>query len=155
VIKLVCVFWTEALRLIPSLIVAVLATWLMQPKIRRESRGGRPAALNDGVLWRHSRQLDDDEGRGGGAPADGRRLLGDGGGHLIPTTIAYWQWLPCQLACLDERFSFLFDMLGREISLFFSLRFSFSFSFFTVAGVLTANSSIEELRGAVLKGSRW
>jgi hypothetical protein len=50
----------------------------MQAKIRRESRGGRPAALKDGVLWTRRRQVkDDDEGRGGGAPADGRRLLGD------------------------------------------------------------------------------
>lgn len=73
-------FWTEeALHFdqLVSLIVAVCATWPMQPKIRRESRGGRPAALNDGGL-RRRRQLDGDEGRGGGgAPADGRRLLGD------------------------------------------------------------------------------
>lgn len=61
------------------LIVAALAAWPMQPKIRRESRGGGPASLglDDGVLWGRSRQLDGEEGRGGGAPADARRLLGD------------------------------------------------------------------------------
>ena len=61
----------------------MLPTWSMQPKIRRESRGGRPAALNVGVLWRCSRQLDDDEERGGGAPADGRRLLGDDAAAMV------------------------------------------------------------------------
>lgn len=92
------------------LIVAALAAWPMQPKIRRESRGGGPASLglDDGVLWGRSRQLDGEEGRGGGAPADARRLLGD----VVATVVV-------TIACWQVVFTLPTGRLGLEISIMF------------------------------------
>lgn len=77
--------------MIHLLIVVLLATWPMQPKIWWESRGSWPAALNHGVLWTRG-QVDDDEGHGGaGAPADGRCLLS----HVVAMVVVISTTIAC------------------------------------------------------------
>jgi hypothetical protein len=118
------------------LIVAALAAWPMQPKIRRESRGGGPSSLglDDGVLWGRSRQLDGEEGRGGGAPADARRLLGD----VVATVVV-------TIACWQVVFTLPTGRLGLEISIMFSV------FLFTVAGVVEQVATISIKESHVLR----
>jgi len=68
----------------------------MQPKIRRESRGSRPATLqpDNGVL-RRCRKVDDEQERGR-CPRDGRRL---GDGDIRALLAISSRMFMCRLAC--------------------------------------------------------